>query len=118
MLAATIFIDAARDPDPGRGILRDMAGQALPGDGYDCVNQQALAKLIGRYLKPNFATVYGAIRSHPLNAATPISLNSYDADGAQRAGRPGTGQHFADLMKNPSTTPTATEGIFRAIGRP
>ena len=114
------FIDAARDPGPGRGILRDMAGQALPGDGYDCVNQQALAKLIGRYLKPNFATVYGAIRSHPLNAATPIFLNSYDTPTARNApAAPGTGPWlYAAYTKNhidERLWPALTEGIFRDI---
>lgn len=79
------FIDASRDPPPGQGLLRDMAGQPLPAQPSDCVDPAALDTLVNTYLKPNFAAIYGAIRSHSLNAATEIFLNGYDTPLARNA---------------------------------
>ncbi len=41
--AGNDFIDAARDPAPGQGILKNMAGLPAPTQGRECVNQDAVA---------------------------------------------------------------------------
>jgi len=114
------FIDAARSPAPGQGILRDMAGQPLPADGYGCVNQPAVAILTGQYLNPNFATLYQAIRANTLNASAPIFLNSYDTPTARNAPAfPGVGPWlYTAYQKNHISTslwPSLTAGLFRDV---
>jgi len=114
------FIDAARDPGPGQGLLRDMAGQPLPVDGYGCVSPTAVATLINQYLDPNFNTIYQAIRNNALNASTPIFLNSYDTPTARNApALAGVGPWlYAAYQKNhidPTLWPSLTAGLFRDI---
>ncbi|MBS0292806.1 MAG: hypothetical protein JSS01_09865 [Proteobacteria bacterium] len=114
------FIDAARDPDPGQGILRNMAGQPLPADGYDCVNQLAMTTLLNRYLNPNFNTIYQAVRNTTLNASTPIFLNCYDTPVARNApALRGVGPWlYTAYRKNhiaPTLWPSLTAGLFRVI---
>ena len=79
------LIDAARDPDPGMGLLRDMRGQPVPAVASECVHQEALTKLVDKYLNPNFGTIYKAVRKSKQNASTPIFLNSYDTPVARDA---------------------------------
>ena len=114
------LIDAARDPLPGQGILRDMAGHALPADGYECVDPPALAALIDQYLNPNFGTIYNAIRGDARNAATRIFLNSYDTPTARNApAAQGVGPWlFKAYNKNhidPTLWPSLTAGLFKDI---
>lgn len=114
------FIDAARDPNPGQGILRDMAGQPLPEDGYDCVNEQAVTTLINQYLNPNFDTIYQAIRGNTLNASTPIFLNSYDTPTARNAPAiHGVGPWLYTAYQKNHIDPTLwlslTAGLFKDI---
>ncbi|MET3181732.1 UNVERIFIED_ORG: hypothetical protein ABIC43_004907 [Variovorax guangxiensis] len=114
------LIDAARDPAPGQGILRDMAGLPLPADGYKCVNPQALTTLIKQYLNPNFGTLYAAIRCDVRNASTPIFLNSYDTPTARNAPAfQGVGPWlFSAYSKNhidPTLWKSLTEGLFRDL---
>lgn len=114
------FIDAARDAPPGKGLLRDMSQQAKPADGYACVNQDALKKLVD-YLNVNFAAIYQAVRTSSKNADTPIYLNSYDTPQARDAPAirdlAGPWLHTA-YTKNgidPSLWERLTEGIFNDI---
>ena len=117
------FIDAAGKPDPGQGLLRNMSGQPLPADGYDCVNHQAIATLIGQFLNPNFDTIYKAIRSSEKNAATPIFLNGYDTPTARNApavrGLSGPWLYKAYRKNHIDETlwPSLTAGLFRDIQR-
>jgi hypothetical protein len=116
------FIDAARDPPPGQGILNNLAGQPLPPDGYACVNHKAVATLIDDYLNPNFAAIYRAIRSNERNASTPIFLNSYDTPTARNAPAfPGIGPWlYSAYQKNhidPALWPSLTAGLFGDIKR-
>jgi len=111
------FIDAARDPGPGQGLLRNMAGQPLPADGYDCVDQAALKTLVENFLDPNFDKLIGAIRANPASANTPIYLNCYDTPTARNApAAPGIGPWlYTAYRKNsidPSLWPALTAGIF------
>ncbi|MBS0317189.1 MAG: hypothetical protein JSR49_08700 [Proteobacteria bacterium] len=114
------FIDAALDPGPGQGILRDMSGLPPPADGGICVAPQALAKLVDGYLNPNFAVVYDAIRSSADNAATPIFLNCYDTPTARNApAAPNVGPWLCTAYdKNgiaPALWPTLTAALFDDI---
>lgn len=114
------FIDAARDPDPGQGILRDLRGQPLPAEGYDCVRPDAIATLVADYLDPSFAQLYDAVRSSRRNAGTPIFLNNYDTPVARNApAPPGTKAWLYEAyMRNgipPSLWPDLTDGLFNDI---
>lgn len=115
------FIDAARDPGPGLGLLRDMQGQPLPPDGAACLRQDALRQLVDDYLAPNFAAIYDALRASPKNAATPLLLNGYDTPVARDAPAiPGlVGPWlYAAYRKNhidPSLWPALTAAVFAAI---
>lgn len=82
--AGNDFIDAARDPAPGQGILKNLAGQAMPINGRECVNQDAVALLITQYLDPNFAKLYDLVQGSK-HADMPIFLNSYDTPTARNA---------------------------------
>ena len=114
------FIDAARDPGPGQGILRDMHGQPLPAHGYDCAQRAAVTTLVTDYLDPNFAVLYDAVRASHRNADTPIFLNNYDTPVARNAPAP-PGQRawlFEAYNTNgidPSLWPDVTEGLFNDI---
>jgi hypothetical protein len=114
------FIDAARNPPPGTGLLRNMAGLPLPTNGYDCVDTAALSTLVNSYLNPNFNTIYQAIRTHPLNASAQIFLNGYDtptARNAPAAGGAGPWLYTAYTHNGiaPSLWPALTAGLFRDI---
>jgi lysophospholipase L1-like esterase len=82
------FIDAARDPDPGRGILRDMRALPMPTDASQCVDLHAVDLLVRQYLNPNFDQLFRMVRQSALNAATPIFLNEYDTPMARNAPAP------------------------------
>jgi hypothetical protein len=114
------FIDAARDPGPGQGLLRNMEGRRPPTDGYRCVNQQAVTTLVERYMNPNFNAIYQTIRGDPQNKSTPIFLNSYDIPTVRDApAMPGVGPWlYAAYQKNhiaPALWPSLTAGIFKDI---
>lgn len=117
------FIDAARDPSPGEGLLHDMRGQPLPQNGYDCVSQAALKRLVDDYLNPNFEAIYRAVRRNRTNALAPIFLNCYDTPTARDAPavRNISGPWlFAAYTKNgiaPSLWPDLTRGLFSDIQR-
>jgi lysophospholipase L1-like esterase len=117
------FIDAARDPAPGQGLLRDLQGQALPADGASCIRQQAVRALVDDYLAPNFAAMYDALRKSPRNAGTLLLLNGYDTPVARNApaiaGLVGPWL-YAAYVKNhidPSLWPSLTQAIFAEISQ-
>ena len=117
--AGNDFIDAARDEAPGQGLLRDMAGQPLPAQGYDCVKQDAVAALITHYLDPNFKVLYDAVRNSKCQD-TPIFLNLYDTPVARDAPAPPgkTAWLFEAYRKNSidaSLWPDLTDGIFNDV---
>lgn len=116
------FIDAARDPAVGLGLLRDMAGQPLPADGHDCVNPAALSALVKDYLDPNFDKLVAAVRAGAKNAATPLYLNCYDTPTARNApAAPRVGPWlYAAYRKNaidPTLWPSLTAGIFQDVAQ-
>jgi len=114
------FIDAARDPAPGQGLLKDMAGLPLPANGYDCVKPEAVKALKERYLDPNFEKLYQRIRHSSKNADTPLFLNCYDTPTARDApAATGRGPWLYDAYKknaiDESLWTDLTAGVFRDI---
>ncbi len=113
------FIDAARDPGPGQGLLRDMAAQPVPANGYDCINVGAIATLVNQYLNPNFKLLYDLVQSSR-HAGVPILLNRYDTPVARHAPAfPGGKAWLARAYVRNGITPALwrdlTNGIFRDI---
>lgn len=117
----TDLIDAARDPAPGKGILKDMAGQPLPADGYACVRSDALDELLNKFLADNFAAIYNTIRTEGKNLKVPIFLNCYDTPTARNApaikNLVGPWLYTAYTKNNidPSLWPSLTAGLFHAV---
>lgn len=114
------FIDAARDPGPGQGILRDMRGQPMPAHGYDCAQRDAISTLVTGYLDPNFAVLHDAVRASRRNADTPIFLNNYDTPVARNAPAPPGRRAWLFEAYNangidPSLWTDVTEGMFNDI---
>jgi hypothetical protein len=58
--AGNDFIDAARDPAPGQGILRDMAGAGPNPQPVDCLDVDAIQHLVNQVLDPGFGAAAGA----------------------------------------------------------
>ena len=82
--AGNDFIDAARDPDAGQGILKNLAVDPVPASGHECINANAVAQLVTQYLDPNFAILYDTVQASR-NADVPIFLNNYDTPVARNA---------------------------------
>jgi hypothetical protein len=78
------FIDAARDPAPGKGILRNLNAMQPPASGHECVRRDAVATLVTQYLDPNFAALYEMVQA-TRHADIPIFLNNYDTPTARNA---------------------------------
>jgi hypothetical protein len=78
------FIDAARDPDPGKGILKNFGTGTIPTDGHQCLNPAAVSTLVTQYLNPNFTALYEDVQS-TRHAGVPIFLNNYDTPTARNA---------------------------------
>ena len=117
------FIDAARDPAPGQGLLRDLQGQPLPADGAACIRRDALRTLVDDYLAPNFAAMYDALRQSPKNAGTLLLLNGYDTPVARNApaiaGLVGPWLYAAYVNNHidPSLWPSLTQALFAEISQ-
>jgi len=114
------FIDAARDPGPGLGLLKDMAGQPSPTDGYECVRAEAVKALRDQYLATNFESIYRRVRSDTLNAQVPLFLNCYDTPTARNAkAADGVGPWlYSAYRKNHIAQPlwpSLTAGIFNDV---
>ena len=113
------FIDAALDPPPGQGILRDLSAQDAPANGHECVNKGAVSTLVTDYLDPNFHVLYDAVRASR-NADVPIFLNNYDTPVARDAPAPPS-RHawlFEAYRKNsipPELWPDLTGTIFNEV---
>ncbi len=110
------YIDAARDPGPGQGILRDMRGLPLPAQGRDCLHPQAVADLMTDWLDPSFTNFYNVIQASK-HADVPIFLNSYDTPTARDAPASGGGRTWlAESYRangiDKTLWPDLTERIF------
>ncbi len=113
------FIDAARDTDPGLGILKNLAGQPLPPSGHDCVRQDGVAALVNEWLDPSFRDLYNLVQGSQY-ADIPIFLNGYDTPTARNApaSRGGRTWLFEAYQKNnipEPLWPDLTGSIFSNI---
>ncbi|MBT9465522.1 hypothetical protein [Hydrogenophaga sp.] len=79
------FIDAARDPNPGKGILKNLAGQTAPNTGHECVNPDAVGELVTQWLDPNFQRIYEVVQRSRFYTDIPIFINNYDTPVARNA---------------------------------
>ncbi len=125
------FIDAARDPAPGQGILKNLAGKPSPASGHDCVRLDAVAQLVNTWLDPNFGLLYNQVQGSR-HADVPIFLNNYDTPTARNAPvfQGGRAWLFDAYTKNSIPTalwPDLTDSVFNdlqttvggwAMGRP
>lgn len=113
------FIDAARDPPAGRGILKDLAGRQPPVRGADCLDSAALDKLEIEYLDPNFTALYDQVQASR-HAGIPIFLNQYDTPVARDAPAPPKTDAwlYAAYQKNSvpqALWPDLTETLFAEL---
>ncbi|MBI3524812.1 MAG: hypothetical protein HY066_09915 [Betaproteobacteria bacterium] len=113
------FIDAARDPDAGQGILRNLAVTPPPTLGRDCLNRNAINTLVTQYLDPGFSKLYQEVQASR-HAGVPIFLNSYDTPTARNAPAfpGGSSWLYASYVKNgiPSNLwPDLTNSIFDEV---
>ena len=113
------FIDAALDPGPGLGILKDMAGRQTPVDGADCLNRPAIDRLVLEYLDPNFERLIEQVLASR-HAGLPIFLNDYDTPVARDAPAIPGGRAwlFEAYRKNgiaPRDWPSLTEALFAEL---
>lgn len=119
--AGNDFIDAARDPDPGRGILKNLAGAPVPVQGRDCLDRNAVDRLVNDYLAPGFSALYDEVQSSR-HAGVPIFLNLYDTPVARNAPAFPGGRSwlYEAYLKNnipPHLWPDLTGGIFDDVQR-
>lgn len=113
------FIDAARDPDAGKGILKNLARQPKPTLGRDCLDIAAVARLVDEWLNPNFTALYKVVQSSGLKDM-PIFLNSYDTPTARHApvfknGRSWLCESYKKNQIPPDLWPDLTDAIFKAV---
>ncbi len=78
------FIDAARDPAPGQGILRLVTPGAPALTADDCFRPDEVGRLVTEYLDPNFGKLYDTVRASR-HGDMPIFLNSYDVPTPRNA---------------------------------
>lgn len=110
------FIDAARDPEPGQGILELIAPEAADSIGDDCFRADAVGTLVTEFLDPNFAKLYDTVRASR-HDDIPIFLNSYDIPTARNAPAvPGRKAWLFEAYRKNNTPPRlwqeVTERIF------
>ena len=113
------FIDAARDPAPGQGILKNLAGQPLPALGRDCVRPNAVAALVNQWLDPSFRDLYNLVQGSR-HADIPIFLNGYDTPTARNAPASSGGRTWLLESYNANSIPSPlwkdlTDSIFNDI---
>lgn len=113
------FIDAARDPGPGQGILKDLATSPVPATGHECIRQDAVATLVATYLDPNFSRIHDVVQG-TRHADVPIFLNNYDTPTARNAPAFPGGRSWLFDAYTKNSIPTAlwpdlTDSIFNDV---
>lgn len=117
--AGNDYISAAKDPDPGQGILRSFVNTAPPASSDDCIHWDAVARLRSAYLSPCFQAIYDMVQASPANRDTPILVNSYDVPVARNAPAVREAWLYAAYVKHnipPALWPGVTQAIFDSIG--
>jgi hypothetical protein len=118
--AGNDFIDAARDPAPGLGILKNLALQPVPASGHDCINRNAVADLVTRWLDPNFKRLYEVVQNSRFHADIPIFINNYDTPTARFAPAFQGGRSWLEESYNTNRIPPhlwedLTDSIFNDV---
>ncbi|WP_411879671.1 hypothetical protein [Polaromonas sp. YR568] len=113
------FIDAARDEKPGEGLLKNLAVQAPPAQGRDCLRPEGVSDLVKKWLDPNFSVLYDAVQASR-HRDVPIFLNSYDTPTARNApafqnGRPWLYTSYVKNSIPPALWPDLTEALFGEV---
>ncbi|MDE2607499.1 MAG: hypothetical protein KGL68_16410 [Burkholderiales bacterium] len=111
------FIDAALDPPPGQGLLRDVHGAGPDLQPDDCFDPAALSLLVDQYLDPNFGKLYDTVRASPFCGAMPILLNLYATPVARYApvlpgGKTWLSAAYAKNGIPPALWPAVTQRLF------
>lgn len=114
------FIDAARDPAAGEGILKDFAKHPQPASGHNYIDRNAVGELVTRWLDPNFKRFYEVVRNSRFHADTPIFLNNYDTPTARYAPAFQGGRSWLEEAYNTNHIPAhmwpdATDSIFNDV---
>lgn len=115
--AGNDFIDAALDPPPGQGILKDVRSGPPPASENECIDAQAVATLVIDFLDPNFDKLHRTVRASRQRADLPIFLNAYNEPVARNAPAfPGSGPWLSTAyLRNgipASLWPDVTRRIF------
>jgi hypothetical protein len=76
--AGNDFIDAAREPGSGNGILHGVHGAPPSLTADECYNTDAVADLVTKVIDPKFDEIYQLVRSSSANQDVPIFLNCYN----------------------------------------
>lgn len=79
------FIDAARKPAAGQGLLRDMHGAGSGLTAADCLDAAKVSDLVTDEIDPAFGALYDLVRGSPFYAGLPIFLNGYSVPVARDA---------------------------------
>jgi hypothetical protein len=111
------YIDAAKDPGPGDGILKSFVNGGQPADGRSCINWNAVNDLRTQYLTPSFQNVYDLIQASR-NKDVPILVNTYDVPVARNAPAVKSAWLYEAYTKNnipPALWADVTKAIFESI---
>jgi hypothetical protein len=109
------FIDAARDPEPGQGILRLVTPAAPAANVNECFRPDAVGLLVTDFLDPNFAKLHDTVRASR-HDDLPIFLNSYDIPTARNAPAvPGRKAWLFEAYNKNQTPPALWEEVTGRI---
>ncbi len=111
------YIDAAKDPNPGKGILKSFVDGGQPADGHACINWNAVTDLRLNYLTPCFAAIHDLVQGSR-NKDVPILVNAYDVPVARNAPAIRSAWLYEAYTKNkipPGLWPDVTKAIFDSI---
>ncbi len=110
------FIDLARDPEPGTGLLVDFRNAAPPASSDQCIRKNAVAALITNQVDPGFGKLYDVVQGGQY-VNIPIFVNNYDVPTARFAPAvPGGAAWLADAYSKNAIPqalwPSVTDQIF------
>jgi hypothetical protein len=111
------FIDAARDPDPGQGLLHSFVAGPAPTEAEACIDRDAVQALRTRYLTPCFTAIHDLVQASR-NAGVPILVNGYDVPVARNAPAVRKAWLYEAYVKNGiprELWPGVTRAIFDSI---
>lgn len=112
------YIDAAKDPDAGQGILNSFVNGPAPADANACINWGAVKALRTAYLTPCFGAIHDLVQGSQ-NKDVPILVNCYDVPVARNAPAVKKAWLYEAYLKNNiprGLWPGVTQAIFDSIG--